>query len=106
MTAWIHALKGKIVGTVVGQDDTWVHILLLADAWADARHRRLHDSGTVQTYRRSFLVEVIDDSADSGTAAGPVGSGEEARASDHESRTAGRQLGSEHQPSSPARQHL
>jgi len=38
------------------------------------------------------------------TAAGPVGSGEEARASDSTSRTAGRQLGTEHQPSSPARQ--
>ncbi len=45
-------------------------------------------------------------SADSGTAAGPVGSGEEARASGHESRTAGQQLGAEHQPSSPARQRI
>lgn len=62
MTAWLHQRKGKIVGTVVGGDETWLHVELRDDAWADARRRRRHPAGSVQTYRRSLMV-LVEDSA-------------------------------------------
>ena len=56
---WLHRRKGRIVGEVVGQDDTWTHIRLSEDAWADVRRRHLYAAGTVQTYRTEFLVEFV-----------------------------------------------
>ncbi|GAA3730222.1 hypothetical protein GCM10022239_03520 [Leifsonia bigeumensis] len=54
---WHHQRKGRIVGEIVRQDDTWTHIRLSEDAWADVRKRHLDPSGTVQTYRTEYLVE-------------------------------------------------
>lgn len=54
---WLHSRKGRIVGEVVGRDDTWTQIGLAEDAWADVRRRRRHEAGTVQTYRTELLVE-------------------------------------------------
>ncbi|BAU32471.1 uncharacterized protein MalAC0309_1620 [Microcella alkaliphila] len=69
MTAWLHQRKGKVVGTEVGGDDTWMRVRLREDAWADVRRRHLYTAGSVQTYRRSLMVEVVDaESADSGAA--------------------------------------
>lgn len=55
---WLHSRKGRIIGEVVAQDDTWTHIRLTEDAWADVRRRHRHEAGTVQTYRTEFLEAV------------------------------------------------
>lgn len=55
---WYHTTKGRIAGEVVGSDDTWTHIRLSENAWADVRHQHLDPPGSVQTYRTSRLVEM------------------------------------------------
>lgn len=59
MTIWHHICKGRIVGTITRTDDTWTHVLLTEDAWADVRHRRVDHAGTIATYRTEFLSEVV-----------------------------------------------
>ena len=50
--------KGRIVGEVVAQDDTWTSVELAEDAWADVRKRHLNPAGSVQRYRTELLVEM------------------------------------------------
>lgn len=59
MTVWLHKRKGRIVGEVVDQDDTWTRVRLAEDAWSDVRRRHLDEAGSVQVYRTAFLVELI-----------------------------------------------
>jgi len=63
MGVWMHRRKGRIVGDVVGQDDTWTRIRLSEDAWADVRRRHLDEAGSVQTYRTNLLVEFVPEEA-------------------------------------------
>lgn len=58
---WLHQLKGRICGTVVWEDDEWVHIRLTDDAWADARRWHREPAGSSHTYRKSRMVEVEEE---------------------------------------------
>lgn len=59
---WNHAIKGRITGHIIRQDDTWVQIQLIGDHrlryGAEENRGRIDTNGTILTLRRSRL-EVI-----------------------------------------------
>lgn len=70
MSEWFHSTKGRVVGEVASQDDTWVHIQLAEEAWADVRRRHRLPVGTVEAYRRSRLTLVSGSTSEGHAAAG------------------------------------
>jgi hypothetical protein len=64
---WSHARKGIIVGTVVAEDETWIHIKLATDHQlrygSETNRGRVDADGETITARKSLLEEIVESEA-------------------------------------------
>jgi hypothetical protein len=62
MSEWMHDRKGKIVGEIIWQDETWCKIRLSGDhqlRYMGWQRGLIDPDGSVITTRRSLLREVV-----------------------------------------------
>lgn len=62
MNTWIHSRKGKVTGTVVREDHTWMWVRLGVDHtltyMSDYNHGQVDEAGEVLCFRRSLMTLV------------------------------------------------
>lgn len=65
---WIHSRKGRITGTVVRQDDTWMWVRVVGDHqlryMSESNRGRVDEDGDVMCLRASFMREVSNQPAE------------------------------------------
>jgi hypothetical protein len=59
---WVHDRKGRITGTVLRQDDTWMWVQLAGDHTlrygSESNRGRIDENGDIICVRASFMREV------------------------------------------------
>ncbi|MFV8169850.1 hypothetical protein [Mycolicibacterium peregrinum] len=59
---WKHSRKGRIVGVVVREDDTWMWVRLVGDQTlrygSEANRGRIDEDGDVMCLRKSFMTGI------------------------------------------------
>lgn len=62
VTTWVHDRKGRITGTVVRQDDTWMWVQLAGDHklryGSESNRGRVDGDGDIMCLRASSMREV------------------------------------------------
>jgi len=63
MSAWIHSRKGRIEGTIVREDETWMQIRLSSDHelryGSESNRGRIDEAGDVLTVRKRLLTPLV-----------------------------------------------
>lgn len=61
---WVHDRKGRIIGTVVRQDDTWMWVRLVGDHrlmyGSESYRGRVDEDGDVLCVRASWMHEITN----------------------------------------------